>query len=85
SILFNLPYDEDQYKLTLDVCALVSDLEILEHGCDSEIGERGVNLSGGQKARVSLARTVCTFSPSILLLDDVLAAGMFMNAGEKCL
>ncbi|KAJ7826783.1 multidrug resistance-associated ABC transporter [Mycena olivaceomarginata] len=73
NILFNLPYDEERYKLTLEVCALVSDLEILEDGDESEIGERGVNLSGGQKARVSLARAVYSRA-SILLLDDVLAA-----------
>ncbi|KAJ7654642.1 multidrug resistance-associated ABC transporter [Mycena polygramma] len=58
NILFNLPYDEERYNLTLKVCALVSDLAILEDGDESEIGERGVNLSGGQKARVSLARAV---------------------------
>ncbi|KIJ23785.1 hypothetical protein M422DRAFT_275570 [Sphaerobolus stellatus SS14] len=59
--------------MTLEVCALVSDLRILEDGDDAEIGERGVNLSGGQKARVSLARAVYSRA-SILLLDDVLSA-----------
>ncbi|KAJ7204719.1 multidrug resistance-associated ABC transporter [Mycena pura] len=73
NILFNLPYDEERYKLTLEVCALVPDLEILEDGDEAEIGERGVNLSGGQKARVSLARAVYSRA-SILLLDDVLSA-----------
>ncbi|KAJ6552953.1 multidrug resistance-associated ABC transporter [Mycena capillaripes] len=73
NILFNLPYDEERYKLTLEVCALVSDLEILEDGDESEIGERGVNISGGQKARVSLARALYSRA-SILLLDDVLSA-----------
>ena len=38
----------------MEACALVSDLKILEDGDDAEIGERGVNLSGGQKARGSL-------------------------------
>ncbi|KAJ7685835.1 multidrug resistance-associated ABC transporter [Mycena rosella] len=73
NILFNLPYDEERYKLTLEVCALRADMEILEDGDESEIGERGVNLSGGQKARVSLARAVYSRA-SILLLDDVLSA-----------
>ncbi|KAJ7319100.1 multidrug resistance-associated ABC transporter [Mycena albidolilacea] len=73
NILFSLPYDEERYKLTLEVCALVADLEILEDGDEAEIGERGVNLSGGQKARVSLARAVYSRA-SILLLDDVLSA-----------
>ncbi|KAF9531155.1 multidrug resistance-associated ABC transporter [Crepidotus variabilis] len=73
NILFNLPYDEERYLQTLEACALVNDLEILEDGDESEIGERGVNLSGGQKARVSLARAVYSRA-SILLLDDVLSA-----------
>lgn len=42
---------EERYQKTLEACALVSDLKILEDGDESEIGERGVNLSGGQKAR----------------------------------
>ncbi|KAJ6599948.1 P-loop containing nucleoside triphosphate hydrolase protein [Mycena vulgaris] len=73
NILFNLPYDHSRYQTTLQVCALVADLAILEDGDDSEIGERGVNLSGGQRARVSLARAVYSRA-SILLLDDVLSA-----------
>jgi hypothetical protein len=44
NILFSLPYDEERYKLTLEVCALVSDLEILEDGDEAEIGERGVRV-----------------------------------------
>ncbi|KZP24950.1 multidrug resistance-associated ABC transporter [Athelia psychrophila] len=73
NILFNLPLDEARYQKTLEVCALVTDLEILEDGDQSEIGERGVNLSGGQKARVSLARAVYSRA-STLFLDDVLSA-----------
>ncbi|KAJ7271635.1 multidrug resistance-associated ABC transporter [Mycena rebaudengoi] len=73
NILFKLPYDEARYNETLEACALVTDMEILEDGDESEIGERGVNLSGGQKARVSLARAVYSRA-SVLLLDDVLSA-----------
>ncbi|KAG2142476.1 multidrug resistance-associated ABC transporter [Suillus clintonianus] len=73
NILFGLPFDEERYQKTLEICALISDLMILEDGDQSEIGERGVNLSGGQKARVSLARAVYSRA-SILLLDDVLSA-----------
>ncbi|KAF9459133.1 multidrug resistance-associated ABC transporter [Collybia nuda] len=73
NIVFSLPFDKKRYQRTLEVCALTSDLEILEDGDESEIGERGVNLSGGQKARVSLARAVYSRA-SILLLDDVLSA-----------
>jgi len=42
NILFNLPYVEERYRRTLEVCALVNDLKILEDGDESEIGERGV-------------------------------------------
>ncbi|KAF7292829.1 Multidrug resistance-associated ABC transporter protein [Mycena indigotica] len=42
NILFSLPYDDERYRLTLEACALVSDLAILDDGDDSEIGERGV-------------------------------------------
>ncbi|KLO19365.1 multidrug resistance-associated ABC transporter [Schizopora paradoxa] len=73
NIIFNLPFDKERYERTLEVCALVSDLKILEDGDESEIGERGVNLSGGQKARVSLARAVYSRA-SVLFLDDVLSA-----------
>ncbi|EMD35632.1 hypothetical protein CERSUDRAFT_85569 [Gelatoporia subvermispora B] len=73
NILFDLPYDEERYQKTLEACALLSDLRILEDGDMSEIGERGVNLSGGQKARVSLARAVYSRA-SVVLLDDVLSA-----------
>ena len=43
NILFNLPYNEERYQKTLEVCALLSDLKILEDGDMSEIGERGVS------------------------------------------
>jgi ABC-type bacteriocin/lantibiotic exporter with double-glycine peptidase domain len=42
---------EDRYKAVLEACSLVTDLEILEDGDSTEIGEKGINLSGGQKAR----------------------------------
>jgi ABC-type multidrug transport system fused ATPase/permease subunit len=40
----------------------------------TEIGERGINLSGGQKARVSLARAIYSLDTKIIFLDDVLSA-----------
>ncbi|KAI5886823.1 P-loop containing nucleoside triphosphate hydrolase protein [Schizophyllum commune H4-8] len=73
NILFSLPYDEARYTAVLDACALTADLDVLEDGDAAEIGERGVNLSGGQKARVSLARAVYSRAET-LLLDDVLSA-----------
>ena len=48
NICFNLPFIPKRYQATLEACALVSDLEILEDGDQAEIGERGVNLSGAR-------------------------------------
>ncbi|KAM0756050.1 P-loop containing nucleoside triphosphate hydrolase protein [Meredithblackwellia eburnea MCA 4105] len=73
NILFGLPFRKHRYQATLEACSLVTDLAILEDGDETEIGEKGINLSGGQKARVSLARAVYSRA-SILLLDDVLSA-----------
>ncbi|EJC97739.1 P-loop containing nucleoside triphosphate hydrolase protein [Fomitiporia mediterranea MF3/22] len=73
NILFGEPYDEDRYKKVINQCALERDLALWEAGDLTEVGEKGLTLSGGQKARVTLARAVYS-SASILLLDDVLAA-----------
>ncbi|GME82913.1 unnamed protein product [Ambrosiozyma monospora] len=78
NITFGLPYNKVLYRTVVDVCALQSDFDILPAGDQTEIGERGVNLSGGQKARINLARAVykVCHSPenNIILLDDVLSA-----------
>jgi ABC-type bacteriocin/lantibiotic exporter with double-glycine peptidase domain len=54
-------------------CCLEPDLEILKSGDLTEIGERGINLSGGQKARISLARAVYA-QKDIVLMDDPISA-----------
>ncbi|KAJ1311227.1 hypothetical protein OPQ81_009727 [Rhizoctonia solani] len=87
NIIFGLPFNPERYQQTIEACALVTDFDIIEDGDEAEIGERGVNLSGGQKARVSLARAVYSRA-SILLLDDVLSAVDAHTAShlfEKCL
>ncbi|KAJ6576978.1 P-loop containing nucleoside triphosphate hydrolase protein [Mycena vulgaris] len=73
NILFGSEYDEERYKKVLYQCALERDLELFEAGDQSEVGEKGLTLSGGQKARCTLARAIYSRA-EILLLDDVLAA-----------
>jgi len=74
NILFGRPYDEERYERILSVCALLDDIAVLPAGDATEIGERGINLSGGQKARVSLARAMYSDETRLLLLDDPLSA-----------
>ncbi|XGW29325.1 hypothetical protein V3C99_008832 [Haemonchus contortus] len=73
NILFGKPFDKRRYNQVLSACALKPDLKVLANGDLTEIGEKGINLSGGQKARVSLARAVYQDS-DIYLLDDPLSA-----------
>ncbi|KAF8579651.1 multidrug resistance-associated ABC transporter [Ramaria rubella] len=73
NILFGTPYDKERYEAVLESCALNPDLEILEDGDLTEVGSRGISLSGGQKTRVALARAVYARSKCVLL-DDPLSA-----------
>ncbi|KAJ7472355.1 hypothetical protein B0H11DRAFT_1867129 [Mycena galericulata] len=65
--------DEDRYVKVIHQCCLEQDLELFAAGDNTEVGERGQNLSGGQKARISLARALFS-TAEILLLDDVFAS-----------
>jgi ABC-type multidrug transport system fused ATPase/permease subunit len=73
NILFGKSYEPDKYQATLQSSALLSDLAILPGSDMTEIGEKGINLSGGQKARVALARAVYQ-DCDIYLLDDPLSS-----------
>ncbi|RUS69501.1 hypothetical protein EGW08_022736 [Elysia chlorotica] len=73
NILFGQHWDQHRYDKIIRICALSRDLSILPKGDATLIGDRGVNLSGGQKARVSLARALY-MDADIYLLDDPLAA-----------
>jgi ABC-type multidrug transport system fused ATPase/permease subunit len=73
NITFGHRFDPIFYEQTIKACALVDDLASLPNADQTMVGERGISLSGGQKARVSLARAVYARA-DIYLLDDVLAA-----------
>ncbi|CAG7731096.1 unnamed protein product [Allacma fusca] len=73
NILFGQLYDQEWYQKVLQACALKRDLELLPYGDETLIGDRGSTLSGGQKARIALARAVY-FNADIYLLDDPLSA-----------
>ncbi|RHZ31478.1 hypothetical protein DYB37_012260, partial [Aphanomyces astaci] len=67
-------YDLDLYDRVIRACQLSPDLAMLPKGDLTEIGERGINLSGGQKARISLARAMYQTNADVFLLDDPLSA-----------
>ncbi|EHL01836.1 putative ATP-dependent bile acid permease [Glarea lozoyensis 74030] len=73
NILFGLPYDEYRYEKVLEVCALKKDLQMLGDGENTEIGANGINLSGGQRWRVTFARALYSRA-GILVLDDIFSA-----------
>lgn len=73
NIVFGYRYDSNFYERTVKACALLDDFNQLPDGDETVVGERGISLSGGQKARVALARAVYARA-DIYLLDDVLSA-----------
>ncbi|KAK6849528.1 hypothetical protein PG995_013361 [Apiospora arundinis] len=87
NVLFGLPYDEHRYQTTLEVCALKKDIDMFSDGEETEIGANGINLSGGQKWRITLARAIYSRA-EILVLDDIFSAvdaHVGRHIFEKCL
>ncbi|KAJ7179617.1 hypothetical protein C8R46DRAFT_1074274 [Mycena filopes] len=87
NILFGYPFDQTRYNEVIDCCALGPDLDMLEDGDLTEIGDKGVSLSGGQKARVALARAVYAKTKYVLLDDPLSAVDSHTSRTlyEKCL
>ena len=73
NIQFGLPLDQSRLDVAVEYAQLTSDLQLFANGINTVIGERGVNISGGQKARISLARAIYS-NADIILLDDPLSA-----------
>ncbi|KAG9597773.1 ABC multidrug transporter-like protein, partial [Aureobasidium melanogenum] len=73
NILFGGSLNKARYDSVLEACALVQDLELLANGDGTLMGSQGVKVSGGQRARISLARALYS-KATIILMDDVLSA-----------
>ncbi|KAG8163311.1 hypothetical protein KVR01_006608 [Diaporthe batatas] len=73
NILFGKDMDRSWYKEVIKACALQPDLDMLPNGDATEIGERGITISGGQKQRLNIARAIY-FDADIILMDDPLSA-----------
>ena len=73
NILFFDKINEDKYKKIISICQLEPDLKIIKGGDKAEIGEKGINLSGGQKMRLAIARAVYN-EAEIYIFDDPLSA-----------
>ncbi|XP_054158234.1 ATP-binding cassette sub-family C member 4-like, partial [Oppia nitens] len=87
NITFGKPYEIKRFKEVISVCAMNRDLKMFPFGERSLVGERGVTLSGGQKARITLARALYT-NADIYLLDDPLSAvdtEVANHIFEKCI
>ncbi|ODO06989.1 hypothetical protein I350_04354 [Cryptococcus amylolentus CBS 6273] len=73
NIIFGARWDASRYRAVVDACALRTDFDMFEDGDRTEVGEKGTTCSGGQKARIALARAI--YSPAkTVILDDVLSA-----------
>ncbi|KAL0217854.1 hypothetical protein RCL1_008703 [Eukaryota sp. TZLM3-RCL] len=73
NIVLGSNIDEEFLSKCIDISGLFADFETLPNGIDTEIGSNGINLSGGQKARVALARAVY-HRPEVFIVDDAFAA-----------
>ncbi|XP_053212745.1 ATP-binding cassette sub-family C member 4-like [Panonychus citri] len=87
NILFGREYSESKYRKVIEVCSLKKDIKSFPYGDNTLVGEKGYSLSGGQKARITLARAVYE-DADVYLLDDPLSAvdpGVAEHLFDKCI
>ena len=73
NIIFYDKFDKDRYNKVVNACQLDKDFENLKHGDQTEIGSTGNNISGGQRARIALARAIYK-DAGIYLFDDPISS-----------
>ncbi|KAG1709751.1 Multidrug resistance-associated protein 4 [Nymphon striatum] len=73
NILFGSKFDQERYQNVINACCLSMDINVMPNKDETVVGERGINLSGGQRARISLARALYC-DADVYLLDDPLSA-----------
>lgn len=80
-ILFGKPFDEKRFQDAIRFSCMEDDLKLMDNGADTLLGDRGVNLSGGQKTRLAIARALYSNS-DLYLLDDPISA-LDIHVGKK--
>ncbi|KAJ6528832.1 hypothetical protein B0H19DRAFT_1083174 [Mycena capillaripes] len=73
NVLFGKPFKSDRYWRIMEAACLLPGLQLLSDGDLTEIGEKGINLSGGQKQHVNIARAVY-YDADIVIFDHPLLA-----------
>ena len=73
NIIFGSPFESDRYNRVLAACALVPDLAVLPKGDETQVGLRGVKLSGGQRARLALGRALYSRATT-MVMDDIFSS-----------